>query len=212
MVLTDNSLLSKYFPELSQDIIEKFSQAAILYKSWNEKINVISRKDIDQIFLHHFLHSLSIAKFISFKKGTRVIDIGTGGGLPGIPLAIIFPETEFLLVDSIGKKITVIDEIAKGLQLKNITAIKSRAEDLKVKCDFVISRAVAPITEICDWTRSLITPGGKNALKNGWIFLKGGDLREEIQLSKLPVIETDIEVFFHEDYFKEKKIIYISKN
>ena len=207
---TDNGLLRNYFPNLTAQQLISFSRLEELYRYWNERINVISRKDIDHLFVHHILHSLSIAKVISFKDGTRIIDIGTGGGFPGIPLAIFFPEVDFLLVDSIGKKINVVKEIASALKLDNVTAVKSRAEDVDAYCDFVVSRAVGTISDLYKWTKHLLRTGGSNAMKNGWIFLKGGDLQTEIHAVNRPVIEIDISTFFREEFFVEKKIVYLS--
>lgn len=204
-----NGRLLNYFPNLSAQQLENFSKLEELYRYWNEQINVISRKDIDHLFLHHILHSLSIAKVISFKDGSRIIDIGTGGGFPGIPLAIFFPQADFLLVDSIGKKITVVKEIASTLKLNNVTAVKSRAEEIDASCDFVVSRAVASISDLYNWTKHLVKPGGINAMKNGWIFLKGGDLEAEIKAANHPVIEIDICTFFMEEFFETKKIVYL---
>ena len=198
------SPLLKFFPNLTAQQTDNFSQLEELYRYWNERINVISRKDIDNLFIHHILHSLSIAKVITFKNNTRIIDIGTGGGFPGIPLAIFFPQVDFLLVDSIGKKITVVQEIVSSLKLENVTAVKSRAEEVDATCDFVVSRAVASISDLYNWTKQLVNPGGENAMKNGWLFLKGGDLETEIKAVNLPVIEFDISVFF-----KAKKIVYM---
>ena len=204
-----NEQLRNYFPGLTKEQLEKLSKLDELYRYWNERINVISRKDIEQLFLHHILHSLSIAKLISFKPGTRIIDVGTGGGFPGIPLAIFFPEVEFLLVDSVGKKINVVSEIATSLNIRNVIALKSRAEDLDTQCDFVVSRAVATIVDLYKWTKHLIKPGGINTLKNGWIFLKGGDLREEINAVNRTVSVIEINTFFIEEFFETKKIVYL---
>ena len=205
----DMSLVLKYFPNLTAKQTDNFSQLEELYRYWNERINVISRKDIDHLFIHHILHSLSLAKAITFNSGTRIIDIGTGGGFPGIPLAIFFPQVDFLLVDSIGKKINVVKEIASTLKLENVTAVKSRAEELDATCDFVVSRAVASISDLYNWTKHLVKPGGNNAMKNGWLFLKGGDLESEIKAVNLPVIEIGISTFFKEDFFMSKKIVYV---
>lgn len=208
---TDEQLLLEYFPGLTNDQILQFSRMKELYNSWNEKINVVSRKDIDQLFVRHILHSLSIAKLISFVPGTRIIDVGTGGGFPGIPLAVFFPEVEFLLVDSIGKKINVVNEIALELKLNNVKALKSRVEELDGDFDFVLSRAVATISELFFWTKHLVTTGGNNVLKNGWIFLKGGDLADEIKSIRRPVSVFEIRNYFKEHFFETKKIVYVSR-
>lgn len=173
-------------------------------------MNVISRQDIKKIYLHHVLHSLAIAKLISFKPGTSVLDVGTGGGFPGIPLAILFPEVRFYLVDSIGKKITVVNEVVKGVGLTNVTAEKNRAEELNMKVDFVVSRAVAPVKDIVQWTSRLIKKGGNNDLQNGWILLKGGDLEQEIKESGRSADEFEISNWFKDEFFETKKIIYLT--
>lgn len=203
-------LIVKYFPNLSSKQVDQFNALKDLYASWNEKINVVSRKDIDQIYLHHVLHSLAIAKLITFKPGTTVLDIGTGGGFPGIPLAIFFPDVHFHLVDSIGKKITVVQEVAKSLALKNVVAEKARAEELNVKVDFVVSRAVAPIRELVQWSSKLIKRGGSNDLQNGWILLKGGDLAAEVKESGKSADIIDIPNWFSEDFFLTKKLVYLT--
>jgi 16S rRNA (guanine527-N7)-methyltransferase len=202
--------IKKYFPEISEIQHDNFLKLDELYRYWNERINVISRKDIEHLYVHHVLHSLSIAKLITFKPGTRVIDVGTGGGFPGIPLAIFFPDVEFLLVDSIGKKITVVQEIATALKLENVTAVKCRAEEVDTDCDFVVSRAVASISELYHWTRHLVQPGGVNTMRNGWFFLKGGDLKAEIQEVRKKANTFDISNFFKEEYFETKKVVYLS--
>ena len=203
-------MLQKYFPQLTEKQLSDFARLKDLYADWNEKINVVSRKDIDSLQLHHVLHSLSIAKFVTFIPSTRVIDVGTGGGFPGIPLAIFFPEAEFLLVDSIGKKIKVVQEVATALGLKNVTAVKSRAEELDAMCDFVVSRAVAPAKEIMGWTKKLIIPGGKNSVRNGWIFLKGGDLKDELNGLEGKIV-VDVDSMFDDQYFTGKKLVYVSR-
>lgn len=167
-------LIRHYFPGLSKFQFDQFANLFPLYKEWNEKINVISRKDIDHLYERHLLHSLSIAKVISFADGTKVVDAGTGGGFPGIPLAIFFPAVKFHLVDSIGKKIKVVNEIAASLQLKNVTAEQGRVEVLRQKFDFAVSRAVAPLGEMCSWLEPLIAKGNKSSLPNGMLFFEGG--------------------------------------
>ncbi len=204
----DSHLLKKYFHGLSEVQLKQFSLLPSLYADWNEKINVISRKDIVHLFTNHILHSLSIAKLISFNPGTRIIDVGTGGGFPGIPLAIFFPDCEFLLVDSIGKKILVVNEVVQALGLTNVTAIKSRAEDVDAECDFVVSRAVAGISDLYQWTKHLVQAGGNNTMRNGWLFIKGGDLSEEKKALKKEMMEFEISNFFKENFFETKKIIY----
>jgi 16S rRNA (guanine527-N7)-methyltransferase len=204
------NLPEKYFPAISKKQLELFSQLPELYADWNEKINLVSRKDIGQLMLHHVLHSLSIAKVISFTNGTKVIDVGTGGGFPGIPLAIFFPRVEFVLIDSIGKKINVVNEVASALGLKNVRAVKTRAEDFQERCDFVVSRAVATVSQLYNWTRHMVDQGGKNAMKNGWLLLKGGDLKNEIKESGKDVITFDLGDFFSEEFFEGKKILYFN--
>ena len=204
------NLIQKYFPTLSEDQNHKIDQMKDVYEYWNQRINVVSRKDIEQIYLHHVLHSLAIAKLITFKLGTKVLDIGTGGGFPGIPLAILFPEVQFHLVDSIGKKITVVEEVSKSLGLTNVVAEKSRAEDLDMKVDFVLSRAVAQVRDQVQWTSKLIQKGGTNDLQNGWILLKGGDLKDEIRDSGKSADIIEISNWFQEDFFMTKKIVYIT--
>ncbi|MHC1705611.1 MAG: 16S rRNA (guanine(527)-N(7))-methyltransferase RsmG [Tenuifilaceae bacterium] len=201
----------KYFPELSSAQRQMFIQLEPLYKEWNAQINVVSRKDIDSIYLHHVLHSLAIAKVISFAKNTRILDVGTGGGFPGIPLAIFFPQCNFTLVDSIGKKIIVAYEIAQALGLKNVKVIKSRAEELEGEFDFVVSRAVAPLPTIKNWVNNLIKPGGYNQLPNGIIALKGGDLKEELAPFRKILEKWEINNFFEEEYFREKSVIFIPR-
>jgi 16S rRNA (guanine527-N7)-methyltransferase len=205
-----NSII-KYFPELSSNQRKQLLELEPLYKEWNSRINVISRKDIDNIYLHHVLHSLAIAKATNFIKGTRIIDVGTGGGFPGIPLAIYFPNCSFTLVDSIGKKIVVANEVVQSLGLINIKTIKARAEELDGEYDFVVSRAVAPLATLQNWVLKLIKPGGSNQLPNGIIALKGGDLKEEMVPFKKISTKWDIDNFFEEDYFKEKYVVYIPR-
>ncbi|RPH30754.1 MAG: 16S rRNA (guanine(527)-N(7))-methyltransferase RsmG [Bacteroidales bacterium] len=201
----------KYFPDLSSAQRKQLSDLEPLYRDWNSRINVISRKDIDNIFLHHVLHSLAIAKVISFTKNTRIIDIGTGGGFPGIPLAIYFPYCNFTLVDSIGKKIAVANEVIQSLGLINVNAIKSRAEELNDEFDFVVTRAVAPLPAINNWAHKIIKPGGLNQLPNGIIALKGGDLKDEIAPFGKKTTKWEINSFFEEDFFNEKRIIFLPR-
>lgn len=203
-------ILHKYFPHLTPDQQEKFAALEILYKEWNEKINLISRKDIDHLNERHILHSLAVAKFIQFKVATRVLDVGTGGGFPGIPLAIIFPGVKFHLVDSIGKKIKVVKGVAKELHLENVTAEQIRAEEITGKFDFIVSRAVASLETVYKWTRGLVRSEGKNTLANGWIFLKGGDLENEIIHLRKKVLLTPVSDYYEEEFFKEKFIVYFN--
>ena len=202
----------KYFPELTSLQQKQLSELDPLYREWNSRINVISRKDIDNIFLHHVLHSLAIAKVISFAKNTRILDVGTGGGFPGIPLAILFPLCNFTLVDSIGKKVTVANEVATSLGLTNVKTIKARAEELEGEFDFVVTRAVAPLPTIHNWVRKLILPGGLNQLPNGIIALKGGDLKEELDPFRNIFQKWEIENLFKEEYFREKSILFIPRS
>lgn len=201
-------LIRKYFSQLSSIQIRQFSSIQKLYTDWNKKINVISRKDLDHLYERHVLHSLAIAKFISFKKGTRVLDVGTGGGFPGIPLAIYFPEVKFHLVDSVGKKIKVVQAVVEMLELKNVSAKTERAERTDGKYDFIVSRAVAPMKTLYDWTKHLIISKNTNEPVNGWILLKGGDLTEEIQQLRKEVRAIPVSDFFNEEFFKGKVIIY----
>lgn len=201
-------IVYKYFPELTERQKEQFSQLESLYQDWNKKINVVSRKDIDELYLRHVLHSLGIAKVIEFQPGTEVLDVGTGGGFPGIPLAILFPETKFTLVDSIGKKIKVVDEVKRGLGLENIKAIQSRVEDLSSQYHFVISRAVATMPTFVRWVEARIKKESVQAIKNGILYLKGGDLEEE--LKDFPKAEiVSLSDYFEEGFFKTKKVVYL---
>jgi 16S rRNA (guanine527-N7)-methyltransferase len=207
--------ISHYFPQLTAEQLEQYSQLPALYQHWNEQINVISRADIENLTERHVLHSLAIAKFIAFKDGTKVLDLGTGGGFPGIPLAIMFPNVEFLLADSIGKKIKVATEIATALGLKNVQAKHNRVEELKMPrtFDFVVTRAVAATDKLLHWAHPLISTKQKNAYPNGLIALKGGNLRAELKL--LPgkardyTEEVPISTYFKEPYFEEKCVLYV---
>ena len=198
-----------YFKSLLPEQIDQFQKLQDIYSYWNERINVISRKDIDNLYERHVLHSLSIAKVIQFKPGTTVLDMGTGGGFPGIPLAIIFPCVSFYLVDSIGKKIKVVEEVAKALQLKNITTQKARAETVDQQFDFVVSRAVATLPVFHRWVAKLIKEKGFNNLPNGLFYLKGGDVNEELKYFPHSYHSYDISDFFDESFFVSKKIIHI---
>lgn len=205
-------LLLKYFPHLSDLQSVQFEQLNPLYRDWNEKINVISRKDIDNLYLHHVLHSLAIAKVVTFKPGAAVLDIGTGGGFPGIPLAILFPETNFTLVDSIGKKIKVVQEVAAAIGLENVTALHQRVEDFKKpQFDFAVTRAVTTLDKLYPWSSRLIKNKEQHVLPNGLIALKGGSLKEEIKaLPRDSYTETyPLSDFFKEDYFQEKFAVYV---
>ena len=200
--------ITKYFTDLSDKQIYQFNQLEGLYKTWNAQINVISRKDIDELYLRHVLHSLAIAKIIKFKPKARVLDVGTGGGFPGIPLAILFPKTKFVLVDSIGKKIKVVTEISTALELENITAIHTRAEEVKGSFDFVVSRAVTKMDDFYKWIKKKVSPKHKHDIRNGILYLKGGDLTEElINFPKAKLI--NISDFFNSDFFETKKVVHI---
>jgi len=204
-----SDLILKYFPSLTAQQLQQFNSLPGLYNFWNNQINVISRKDIDLLYERHVLHSLGIAKIISFLPGEKVLDVGTGGGFPGIPLAILFPETQFYLVDSIGKKIKVVQEVAKALNLKNVKASHHRAEELNEKFDFVVSRAVTRLKEFYPWVRGKFNKQSKNTLPNGILYLKGGDLAEEITESGLVVKQFHLKDYFEEEFFETKQVIYI---
>ncbi len=204
-----SDILIKYFPSLTAQQLQQFNRLPELYNDWNNQINVISRKDIDMLYERHVLHSLGIAKVISFLPGEKVLDVGTGGGFPGIPLAILFPDTQFYLVDSIGKKIKVVQEVVNALALKNVTAKHQRAEDLNGKFDFVISRAVTRLKEFYPWVKNKFNPASKNTLPNGILYLKGGDLTEEISESGLKVQQYYLKDYFEEEFFETKQVIYI---
>ncbi len=204
-------IVKKYFPNLTEKQLEQFELLFPLYAEWNEKINVISRKDIDNLMLHHVLHSLAIAKIIDFRPGTEILDVGTGGGFPGIPLAILFPECSFLLVDSIGKKIKVVEEIAKALGLQNVKATHARAEDIDQDFEFVVSRAVTRITPFYYWVRKKISPNHFHSMRNGILYLKGGDLREELEEFGKKHKVFDLSTYFDEDFFETKKVLYVPR-
>lgn len=204
-------IIFKYFPKLTELQKQQFTQLAEVYPFWNDQINVISRKDISSLYLHHVLHSLGIAKFMtSFTAGTRILDVGTGGGFPGIPLAILFPEVHFHLVDSIGKKIKVVREVAQTLGLKNVEADHMRVEDLDYKYDFVVSRAVTRLAEFTPWIRNKFEKNDKNGVPNGILYLKGGDLKEEIKESRLKAELYPLSSYFEEDFFETKYVVYVT--
>jgi 16S rRNA (guanine527-N7)-methyltransferase len=199
-----------YFPNLTAVQQQQFSELKPLYTEWNQKINVISRKDIEDLMEHHVLHSLGIAKFISFTAGTSVLDVGTGGGFPGIPMAILFPEVKFHLIDSIGKKIKVVQEVANALNLKNVRATQSRVENVKEQFDFVVSRAVTAFPDFVALSRHAISKTQKNAITNGILYLKGGNFEDELKNFKRHISIIELSEFFSEEFFKTKKLIHLS--
>ena len=202
------TIIQKYFNDLTNHQLSQFAKLELLYKDWNSKINVISRKDIDELYLRHVLHSLSIAKLISFKDGTSILDVGTGGGFPGIPLAILFPNCRFHLVDSIQKKITVVNNVVKELDLKNVKTSCSRVEAISEKYDFVVSRAVTNMMDFVSWIKFNINKKSFNDFKNGVIYLKGGDLEDELKSFK-NVKTFELSEIFNEDFFIQKKVVYL---
>ncbi len=207
----NKDILNKYF-DFTDVQLSQFAHLEYLYRGWNDRINVISRKDVDNIFRRHILHSLAIAKFLSFDKGCSVLDLGTGGGLPGIPLAIMFPDVAFSLIDGTGKKIMVVNEIIRALKLKNVKASHQRAEDCKSQFDFVVTRAVAQLDVLWSWCSPLITNGKSSGIYNGLIALKGGDLKKEInKVKNVKVITTNVSEYFDHPFYNEKKLIHVSR-
>lgn len=201
-------IIDKYFKNLSEKQITQFSKLQELYEDWNLKINVVSRKDIDELYLRHVLHSLGIAKVMQFKPNAKVMDVGTGGGFPGIPLAILFPETQFHLVDSIGKKIKVVNEVVEGLDLENVKTTHGRVEEVKDTYDFIVSRAVAQMETFVRWTKGKIAKKQNHDLKNGILYLKGGDLTEELKKYTSATIY-DLPNYFDEPFFETKKVVHL---
>ena len=204
----DYTIIYKYFPDLTDLQKQQIEKLQHLYQDWNVKINVVSRKDIDELYLRHVLHSLAIAKFQKFNPGAEVLDVGTGGGFPGIPLAILYPETHFTLVDAIGKKIKVVQEVVAGLEIENVTAVNSRVEDIKGQFDFIVSRAVAAMPTFTHWVKGKIKKKSEHERKNGILYLKGGDLEEE--LKEYRTVEVyDLSAIFEEEFFETKKLVYL---
>lgn len=201
-------LILKYFPNLTDDQVSKLKLLESLYQDWNLKINVVSRKDIDELYLRHVLHSLAIAKVMQFKDGAKIMDVGTGGGFPGIPLAILFPNCSFHLVDSIAKKLKVVDEVVSGLGLENVKTTHTRVEEINDTYDFIVSRAVAAMPTFVHWIKGKVSKKQNHELKNGILYLKGGDLTEELQDYKTATIY-NISDFYSEDFFETKKVVHL---
>jgi 16S rRNA (guanine527-N7)-methyltransferase len=204
------SIITKYFPDLTPHQVEQFTQLMDLYTHWNSQINVISRKDIDLLYERHVLHSLGIAKVTQFAPGSKIMDVGTGGGFPGIPLAIMYPEVDFLLVDSIGKKIKVVNEVAAGLGLKNVRTTHERAEKINEQFDFIVSRAVTEFPEFYSWIRNKVSKKNKNEFENGILYLKGGDLKEELKSFRNRILLFELKNYFTEEFFDTKKVVYMA--
>lgn len=202
-------LILKYFPNLTDKQKEQFKSLKGLYEEWNAQINVISRKDIDELYTRHVLHSLGIAKVIQFEQGTSIMDVGTGGGFPGIPLAILFPESNFYLVDTIGKKIKVVNAVTQALGLDNVEGVQKRAEKVKFEFDFIISRAVTYLPKFNNWIKGKFSNESFNKIPNGLLYLKGGDLTEELKEAGKPFNSYELKNYFSEDFFDTKKVIYI---
>jgi 16S rRNA (guanine527-N7)-methyltransferase len=202
------NLILKYFPNLTQDQIEKFTKLEALYQDWNLKINVVSRKDIDELYMRHVLHSLAIAKVVEFKDGSNIMDVGTGGGFPGIPLAILFPECQFHLVDSIAKKLKVVNEVVVGLGLENVKTTHTRVEEIGDTYDFIVSRAVAAMPTFVHWVKGKIKKTSNHNLKNGILYLKGGNLVEELQDYKTATLY-NLSDFYTEEFYDTKKVVHL---
>ncbi|MBI35894.1 MAG: 16S rRNA (guanine(527)-N(7))-methyltransferase RsmG [Flavobacteriales bacterium] len=203
------NLILKYFPDLTENQKNQFNKLQDLYVKWNAQINVISRKDIDELYTRHVLHSLGIAKVIQFKAGTSIMDVGTGGGFPGIPLAILFPESNFYLIDTIGKKIKVVNAVAEALALQNVEGVQKRAEKVKFEFDFIISRAVTSLPKFNNWIKGKFSNESFNDLPNGLLYLKGGDLTEEMEKAGKPYQSFELKNYFSEAFFDTKKVIYL---
>lgn len=201
-------LIQRYFPDLTEEQVVQFQKLEVLYKDWNLKINVVSRKDIDELYLRHVLHSLGIAKVIRFNPNSHILDVGTGGGFPGIPLAILHPECQFHLVDSIAKKLKVVNEVVEGLGLTNVKTTHSRVEDIDEQFDFIVSRAVAAMPTFVHWVKGKISKTQNHDLKNGILYLKGGDLTEELGPYKTAIIY-NLNEYFEEDFFDTKKVVHL---
>lgn len=206
----DMEIIEKYFPDLGPVQLKQFEALGALYREWNTKINVISRKDIDQLYERHILHSLGIAKIARFKPGTKIMDVGTGGGFPGIPLAVLFPEAEFSLIDSIAKKIKVVEEVVAGVSLKNVRALQGRAEEVHERFDFIVSRAVTAFPDFVSLVGSRVSAIQRNELPNGILYLKGGDFEDELAPFKSRVKLYELSAFFKEEFFETKKVIHLS--